>query len=323
MYKFAGVMASVSMAAALAFGGTAVGQEYPDRPITIVVPYVAGGPADILARRLADPLSKELGVPVVIDNRGGAGGNLGMQVVAEAPADGYTILLTVNAQLAINPHLFTNLSWDPIEDFEPISYLSRTSYVLYKNPDAPIDSLADLIAMEKADPGSLSYASSGVGSGPHLAGAMLNTAAGISMEHIPYQGGAAVYPDLLAGRVPLFFGTLVWLNDVKEGRLDVLAVASEQEMPLLPGVPVIADTLPGFEASVWYAALAPKGTPEDIITKLNEGFIAALNDPGVVESLEAEGMEIVASSPDELAAHLASELDRWGPIVEASGASVN
>lgn len=323
MYKFAGVMASVSMAAALAFGGTAVGQEYPDRPITIVVPYVAGGPADILARRLADPLSKELGVPVVIDNRGGAGGNLGMQVVAEAPADGYTILLTVNAQLVINPHLFSNLSWDPIEDFEPISYLSRTSYVLYKNPDAPIDSLADLIAMEKADPGSLSYASSGVGSGPHLAGAMLNTAAGISMEHIPYQGGAAVYPDLLAGRVPLFFGTLVWLNDVKEGRLDVLAVASEQEMPLLPGVPVIADTLPGFEASVWYAALAPKGTPEDIITKLNEGFIAALNDPGVVESLEAEGMEIVASSPDELAAHLASELDRWGPIVEASGASVN
>lgn len=282
MHRLARVLSIISVVV-----GPSFAQTYPDKPITVVVPYIAGGPADILARRLAKPLSKKLGVRVLVDNRGGAGGNLGMHVVAEAEPDGYTLVLTVNAQLAINPNLFANLTWDPIEDFEPISHLSRAAYVLYKNPDVPLNSIQDLIDAEKADPGLLSYASSGIGSRLHLPAPCSMPAPAFRWSHSG-RGGGLSRPSCRTGAPLLRHARMAQRGQGGPPRRNRRR-NRRAYFPLLPDVPTIAETLEGFETSVWYAVLAPKGTPKDIIAKLNDGFVTALNNPSVTGAAGSRG----------------------------------
>jgi tripartite-type tricarboxylate transporter receptor subunit TctC len=298
--------------------------DYPSKPIHIIVPYVAGGGGDIFARRLLPALSKELGTEIVVENRGGAGGNIGMQAAAAAAPDGYTIVFALSAQLALNATMYPNKGWDAIEDFEPITYLAWAPYVLVTNPSVPAKTVQELIDLEKATPGTLSFASPGIGSPPHLAGAQINKIAGIEMQHIPYQGGGAVYPDLLAGRVSMYFATLSSsAGHIKDGKLNLIATGAAKRPAVLPDLPTVAETLPGIDVTVWYGVLAPKGTPRPIVDKLNKAFIAAINDPEVAKILAADAVETVASTPEELAAHITEEIAKWAPIIKDSGATLN
>ena len=298
--------------------------DYPNKPIHIIVPYVAGGGADIFTRRLLEPLSKELGTEIIVENCGGAGGNIGMQAAASAAPDGYTVVFALSAQLALNATMYPNKGWDAIEDFEPITWLAWAPYVLVAHPSVPAKTVQELIDYERANPGTLSFASPGIGSPPHLAGAQINKLADIDMQHIPYQGGGAVYPDLLAGRVSMYFATLSSsAGYIKDGKLNLIATGAAKRPAVLPDLPTVAETMPGIDVTVWYGVLAPKGTPRPIIEKLNKAFLAAINDPEVSKVLAADAVETVGSTPEELATHIKEEIAKWAPIIKESGATLN
>ena len=297
--------------------------DYPNRPIRLVVPYPPGGGTDVAARRLAEEMGKGLGQRLVVENVGGAGGLLGMQQVARAEPNGYTLVLALTAQFAVNPSLFPNLPYDPVNDYAPIALLAAAPYVLVVHPDLPVRSVTDLVALARRQTDKLSYASAGNGSGAHLSTELLKSMAGIDMVHVPYKGAGAAYTDLLAGRIPLMFSTYATVSGhLEAGRLRAIAVSTEQRAPGLKDVPAIAETLPGYRSDVWYVLAAPAGTPNDIVARLNTEALAALKSPVIAKQLADDLIQVIGSRPDEVKPFIVTEIAKWGEVVKRSGAHI-
>jgi tripartite-type tricarboxylate transporter receptor subunit TctC len=296
---------------------------YPTRPIRVINPYAPGGGSDVLARRFAQELTTRLGQSVIVENVAGAGGIPGMRQVAEAAKDGYTLSFALTAQFAINPSLFANLPYDPLRDFDPVSVLASAPYVLVVHPSLPARSLKELIALARKQPGILSYASAGNGSGPHLSAALLNRMAGIDTQHIPYKGGGPGLIDVLAGRVLMTFVIYPSMaGHLKTGRLRAMGVTTAKRVDVLPDVPAIAEILPGYQADVWYMAAAPAGTPKDIVARLHSEFVKALHAPAIKQSLEGDGILLIGNSPADAKDFMRREIAKWAEVVKASGARV-
>ncbi len=308
--------------ACIAFAAAA--QPYPNKPVNLVVPQAAGGTNDIVARLIAPPLGDALGTSIVVENRPGAGGNIGTQSVARAAKDGYTLLLTINSAQAINPALYKNPGFDPVNDFVPLYYIGATPYVLVAPPGSPLKTLADVVATAKKRPGELSYASAGNGTISHLLGAMLNTSAGIDMQHIPYKGVAPAINDVLGGQVPLAFASLPSaLNYIKTGKLQAIAISSAKRSTAAPEIPTIAETYPDCVGEVWVAIFAPAGTNVVAINKIQSAMKLALAMPDVRDRLMAQGLDLAPVPPEKLGALLKDELVKWVRIVKASGAQLD
>ena len=297
---------------------------YPSRPITLVVPFPAGGSTDLVARLIASRMTGVLGQQIVIDNRGGAGGNLGSAAVARAEPDGYTILMGTVATHALNPALQKKMPYDAVKDFAPISLLALIPNVLVVSNDFPAKNVKELIDLLKAKPGEYSYASSGNGTPLHLSGELFKSMAGVDMVHVPYKGAGPALVDVIAGHVPIMFDNLPpSLEQIRAGKIRGLAVTTKERAPSIPDLPTIAETLPGYETYSWNAFFAPAGTPKAIIAKLNEASLAALKDPEVSAKLADLSATVVGSTPEELATHVKDELAKWAPVVAASGARID
>ena len=296
---------------------------YPTKPITLIVPQAAGGANDTIARIYAQKLSEHLGQQVVIENKVGAGGNIGTVAAAKAPKDGYTLLLTVNSAHLINYYLYKNAGFDPLKDFEPITPVATAGYVLVAEPAFPGKNVNDLIAYAKANPG-MSYASAGNGTLNHLLAEMLKVQTGIDMQHIPYKSAAASVADVVGGRVPVSFQSVPSaLAFVKSGKLKVLGVANEKRVAALPDVPTIGETIPGYGSTPWYGLFAPAGTPKAVTAKLHEASAKALASKDVQEKLIAQGCEALTSTPDQFAAMIRAEMPHWQKVIKESGAAVD
>ncbi|MBU3670054.1 MAG: tripartite tricarboxylate transporter substrate binding protein [Polynucleobacter sp.] len=310
--------------AGLLFSISAFAQTYPSKPITMVVPQAAGGTNDIVGRLIAPAFGEAIGASVVVENRPGAGGNIGTQSVARATKDGYTLLLTINSAQAINPALYKNPGFDPINDFVPLYYIGATPYVLVSPPGSPYKTLADVISAAKKKPGELSYASAGNGTISHLLGAMLNTSAGIEMQHIPYKGVAPAINDVLGGQVPLAFASLPSaLNYIKAGKLQAIAISSAKRSSAAPEIPTIAETYPDCVGEVWVALFAPAGTPVNAVKKVQAAMDKVMATPEVREKLIAQGLDLTPVPPAKLVTLLKDELVKWAKIVKASGAQLD
>ncbi len=299
----------------------AAADPWPAKPVRIVVPFAPGGPADLVPRLIGPKLSEIWGQPVVVDNRPGAGGNIGMDAVARSLADGYTLVIGPNGNLVVNPHLYANLPYDVARDFAPITLVATFSNVLVVNPELPAKSVAELIALAKAKPRSLSYGSPGMGSQPHLGGEYLKLTAGIDIVHVPYNGTAPALRDLLGGQIAFMFAqTSAALPHIQSGKLRALGVASRKRAPQLPDVPTIEEAgLPGFEAVSWYALLAPAATPKDVVARIQADVARVLQMPDIREKLAQQGGEPVGNTPAELAALLRNESARYADIVRRAG----
>jgi tripartite-type tricarboxylate transporter receptor subunit TctC len=290
----------------------------------MVVPQAAGGTNDIVGRLIAPAFGEAIGASVVVENRPGAGGNIGTQSVARATKDGYTLLLTINSAQAINPALYKNPGFDPINDFLPLYYIGATPYVLVSPPGSPYKTLADVISAAKKKPGELSYASAGNGTISHLLGAMLNTSAGIEMQHIPYKGVAPAINDVLGGQVPLAFASLPSaLNYIKAGKLQAIAISSAKRSSASPEIPTIAETYPDCVGEVWVALFAPAGTPVNAVKKVQAAMDKVMATPEVREKLIAQGLDLTPVPPAKLVTLLKDELVKWAKIVKASGAQLD
>ena len=299
-------------------------QPYPNKPIALVVPQTAGGTNDIVARLVAPPFGEAVGASVVVENRPGAGGNIGTQSVARSAKDGYTLLLTINSAQAINPALYKNPGFDPINDFVPLYYIGATPYVLVTPPGSPYKTLADVIAAAKKKPGELSYASAGNGTISHLLGAMLNTSAGIEMQHIPYKGVAPAINDVLGGQVPLAFASLPSaLNYIKAGKLQAIAISSAKRSSAAPEIPTIAETYPDCVGEVWVAIFAPMGVNADVVKKVQLAMEKVMTRQDVREKLIAQGLDLSPVPSAKLPSLLKDELAKWVKIVKASGAQLD
>ena len=298
-------------------------QAWPTKPVKLVVPYPPGGPTDIVARVIAERLTAQTGQPFVVDNRAGAGGNLGADVVAKSPPDGYTLLIATTAH-AINKSLFKNLTYDVQRDFAPVSLLTQGPLVLVVHPDFPAKSVGELIALAKAKPKSVSFASSGNGQSTHLAAELFATMAGAPMTHVPYKGSAPALNDLIAGQVPLMFDTMLSaMQHVKSGRLRALAITGTQRSPAAPEIPTLAESgLPGYQAYAWNGLFAPAGTPPAVLNRLNEELKTALSQPAVQEKFSAQGFAGTWTPPAQTVTFLQAEVDKWARTVQQSGAKV-
>ena len=318
-------MQRIVIAAFCVLSGTAAqgaeAQTYPSKPVRFIVPFAPGGPTDIFARAVSAKLAEALGQPVVVDNRGGAGGNIGTEMVAKAAADGYTLLMGTVGTHAINPSLYPRVGFDPIRDFAPITLVADTPSLLAVHPSVPANSVRELLAIAKAKPGQLSYASAGNGTSNHLAGVLLCMMAGIEMVHIPYKGSGPALIDVLAGQVPVMFNNPASIMPhLKAGKLRALALSSATRSRLLPALPTLAESgVPGFEVRSWHGAFAPAGTSRDIVTRLHGEIVKALSQPDVKERFEAQGVELVGNRPEEFAAFLQKEQVKWSKVVKASG----
>jgi len=314
----------ILLAAALSGAPLAAWAAFPERPLRLVVPFPAGGAADLMARGLAQHLGEQLGQQVVIDNRGGAGGTLACEIVARAPADGYTLLFGTMGTQAINPALYSKLRYDPLKDFAPIALTHITPRVLVVGPSVKARTVGELVALARAKAGQLTYGSAGNGSSSHLSGALFESLAGVDLVHVPYKGSAPLLTDLLAGRVDATFDSFtVYEEHIKSGRVRALAVTSRTRMAALPQVPTLAEAgLPGYEVSNWLGVLAPAGTPKEVVTALHSAVIRAMSDAGMKRQLTALGIEPAASTPDEFSALIRSEIPKWAQLVKTSGATV-
>jgi tripartite-type tricarboxylate transporter receptor subunit TctC len=293
-------------------------QQYPSRPIRIVVPFAPGGPNDILARLMAQQLTEAWGHPVIVDNRPGGGTVIGTEIAAKSPPDGYTLLM-VSTTHTTNPSL-RKLPYDPIRDIEPVILVASGPNVLLTHPSVPARSVKDLIALARARPDQVTYGSGGLGTSTHLAGAMLALVGRVKMVHVPYKGGAPATVDLMSGQITWMVGTILpSMPPIRSGRLRALAVTSARRTAVLPDVPAVAETLPGFEAVSWYGVAAPGGTPKEIIAKLNQALAKRLHSPAIRERLAGEGAEVVAGSPEEFGAFYRAEIEKWGKVIRAAG----
>ncbi|NVO17192.1 MAG: tripartite tricarboxylate transporter substrate binding protein [Rhodoplanes sp.] len=296
-------------------------QEFPSRPIRLVVPFPPGGPNDIIARTVGQRMSELLGQPVLIDNRGGAGGVLGTDAVAKAEPDGYTIGVTSAGALAISSSLQEKIPYDPLKDFKPITLVAKVPEILAVAPTLPVSTMAELVALAKAKPGDISFASSGPGSMPHLAGELLKITAGIDIVHIPYRGAAPAVTDILASQVHIVFLDIpVLLPHIQAGKLKAIAVGSRERAPSLKDVPTTAEAgFPQVEAENWYGMVAPAATPPAVIAKLHKAAVDAMKSPDVKDKLAAQGAILVGDTPEEFAAYIRSEIDKWRKVVVAAG----
>jgi len=309
---------------ALLFAATAAAQGYPTRPVRIVIPLSPGGTTDVPGRIIAQRLSEALGQQFYVENRAGAGGTIGADYVAKSKPDGYTLLLTATPHV-ITGNLYKNLPYNTLADFAPVIRVASGPYVLTVHPSLGVNSVKELIALAKANPGKIDYASSGNGSAQHLVGALFAHMAGIELTHVPYKGSGPAQQDLIAGMVKVGFpGTPIVIPHVKAGRLKALAVTTVQRSPQMPDVPTIAEAgVPGYEAIVWVGLLAPAGTPPDIIAKLNGEIGKLLRSPDVQQLLASSGVDATPTTPEEFGAYLKSEFEKWGKVVRDSGATVN
>ncbi|MFP3756483.1 Tripartite tricarboxylate transporter family receptor [compost metagenome] len=319
-------LAGMAMATALTLAavGGAHADTYPTKPIQMIVPQAPGGTNDIVARLVAADLSQRLGQQVVVENRPGAGGNIGTQAAARATADGYTLLMTISSTQAINPSLYRQIPFDPIKDFEPIAPVATVPNVLVVNPAFPAKSMAELITMAKAKPDFYRYASAGNGTLNHLLGEMLNSMAGIKLEHVPYKGVAPALNDVLGNQVPMAFASLPSvLAHIKAGKVRALGVSSAKRSPFAPDIPAISETVPGYSGDLWVGLFAVRGTPKPVTEKLAKTLQAALADAPLRDKLAAQGAEVLTGTSQQFSTMLRADIDKWGKIVKASGAQVD
>ena len=308
---------------ALLAGAASAQSSYPNKPIRLVVPFATGGTTTILARLLADRMGQALGQPVVVDNRPGAGGNVGMDMVAKAEPDGTTILMGPIG-LAINPALYSKMPFDPLKDLAPIGLYGGVPNLLVVHPGLPVGSVQELVAYAKANPGKLNYASNGNGTSSHLAAEMLKSAAGIEIVHVPYKGGGPAMQDLIGGQVSMLFDQMpAVLPQVQAGRVKALGVSSLKRSAAAPDVPAISEALPGFDMTVWFGFLAPRGTPADIVNKLNAEMQRALKDKAFQTQLAGMGVTPMPGTPEEFARYLRSETSRWTKVGHDSCAKLD
>ena len=308
---------------AIAFGASA--QTYPAKPIHFVVPYPAGGPLDTVARLLGSKVAESMKQPVIVENKPGAGGNIGADFVAKSPADGYTLLMGAVATHAINPTLYPHIPYDPVRDFVPITQVASTPNVLVVNPSLPVRDVQEFIAYAKANPGKLNFGSGSTGSAGHLAGELFDTLAGVKMVHVPYKGAGPAMQDLIGGQIQLMFDNLASsLGQIKAGRVRALAVTTAKRSALAPDLPTIAESgLPGFDISTWFGVFAPAKTPQPIVDRLYTEFTRALALPEVREAMLKLGAEPVGNKPAEFAAYIQSEADKYAKLIRASGAKAD
>jgi len=299
--------------------------DYPTKPIRLVVPFPPGGTTDILARAVAQKLSETWNQQVIVDNRPGAGGNIGSDLVAKAAPDGYTLVMGTVGTHAINPNLYAKMPYDHVKDFAPVILVAGVPNVLVVNPSLPVHSVKELIDYAKANPGKLNFASSGNGTSIHLSGELFKTMAGVQMTHVPYKGSSPALADLMGGQVQLMFDNLPSsLGLIKGGKLRAIAVTSATRAAALPDVPTIAESgLPGFEASSWFGVLAPAATPHEIVAKLNGTIALWLATPEAKEKLLAQGAIAAGGSPEDFARHIDRETAKWAKVVKASGAHID
>jgi tripartite-type tricarboxylate transporter receptor subunit TctC len=323
--KTLGFAAALAAALTLVGARDVIAQGYPAHPVKFVVPYPAGGAADILARVVGQKLSERLGQPVVIDNRPGAGTAIGSELVAKAPADGYTILMGTVSSHAINPALNTHVGYDPIKDFAPISPVASLPFILDVHPAVPANSVAELIALAKAHPGKLNFASAGNGTSNHLAGELFKSMAGIDIVHVPYRGSAPALSDVIAGQVTMMFDlTITSLPQIQAKQVKALAITTPKRSALAPDLPTVAESgLPGYAVDAWFGVFAPAGTPMPIVDRLNADTVAAMSLPDVRERLAGQGAEPLTSTPAAFADFVRSEAAKWQKVIRESGATVN
>lgn len=307
------------------FAPTLAQPAYPSKPVRIIVPSTPAGVLDNVARTLALRLADQLGQPIVIENKGGAGGNIGAEAAARAPADGYTLFIGFNATHGANLALFGKLSYDPVGDFAPISLLAAVPNIISVHPSVPVKSLSELVALAKARPGQLSYASSGNGTSTHLAAEMFKAAAGIDIVHIPYKGSAPAVADVIAGQVPVIVDSVASsTSQVKAGKLKALATTSPRRLGVLPELPTVAESgYPGFQSTAWVGLLAPAGTPKPVIELINAAVLKVMALPETRERMAGFGAEITTSTPDEFAAHIRSEMTKLGKVIRDAKIKVN
>jgi tripartite-type tricarboxylate transporter receptor subunit TctC len=305
-------------------GPAAAQDKYPSKPITLVVPQAAGGANDTIARVVGQRLSELLGQPVIIDNRTGAGGNVGTVAAAKARNDGYTLMLTADSSMVINPSLYKNTGFDPLKDFEPVGPVATAGYVLVANTNFPAKNVAELVALAKQQPGKINIGSAGNGTLNHLIGEMLGKATGIELTHVPYKGAAAAVTDLVAGNVQVSVQSLPSsISFIRSGKVKVLGVVNPKRVPALPDAAPIGDTVKGFGATPWYGLFAPAGTPKAIVTQLNAAIAKALESKEVQERLAGVGCEPFKSTPEQFAQLVRDDLPRWAKIVKESGATID
>ncbi len=313
------------MAILLSLTGLAHAQEkFPNRQLTLVVPQAAGGANDAIARVVAQKLSDQWGQSVVVENRPGAGGNVGTAYAAKAKNDGYTLLVNADSAQVINPFLYAKTGFDSVKDFEPVAPLAKAGYVLVANPSLPANNVAELIALAKSKPGALSIASAGNGTLNHLIGEMLQKATDIQLQHIPYKGAAAAATDVVGGQVPLSVQSMPSsIAFIRSGKLKVLGVVNEKRLAALPDAPSIGETVPGFGATPWYGMFAPAGTPKNITLQIQNDIAKVLDSKDVQERLATLGCETFKGTGDQLAQIVKSDMVRWAKIVKDSGAKID
>jgi tripartite-type tricarboxylate transporter receptor subunit TctC len=315
----------IALTAAMLAMPIASSNEYPDRPIRLIVPFPPGGGADNLARMIMPKVAEHLGQPIVIENKPGAGGNVGAEQVARATPDGYTLLYGTNGTHGINASLYGHLRFDPLKDFVPVSRMTQIAALLIVNPALPVKSVSDLIAYAKANPGKVNFASAGNGTTSHLAGEMFKTMTGLEIVHVPYKGGAAAATDLMAGQVQMMIDVMPNAYPLsKGGKVRGIAVTTRSRFPGAPELPTFAESgLKGFEISAWDGVFAPAGTPEHIVDRLNTAIRKALSDPQLREQLIANGAQPATMTSPEFARFVAEELERWGKLVRSAGAKLD
>jgi tripartite-type tricarboxylate transporter receptor subunit TctC len=318
------IAAAAALLALVYMAAAAVAADYPVRPVTLVVGFTPGGPSDVLARIVAKELGALLGQPFVVDNRPGAGGNVAGDVVAHAAPDGYTLLMGNNSILATNASLYKKIDFDPEKDFAPISLIGTQANILVVNPKVPANSMAELIALAKAVPGKLNFASSGYGAAAHLAGELFKAEAHIDIVHVPYKGAAPALQDVIAGQDQMMFATAASvIGFIKGGLVRPLAVTTLKRTAILPDVATVDELgIKGFDATTWHGLVAPAGTPVEIVEKLNRATVEALADPEVRHALDGLGVDIVGGTPQEFAAYIKSEIPKWAAVIKTSGAKL-
>ena len=318
------VRRSIAALTLAAMATVAAAQEYPNKPIKLIVPFPPGGGTDILARTVGNYLSTHEKWTVVVDNRAGAGGNIGVDATAKSPPDGYTVVMGQTSNLAISPTLYTNLPYNPEKDLEPIVLVGSGPIAIVVKADSKFKTLDDLIAAAKARPDTITMATPGSGTVAHLAGVRLQKLTGAKFTHVPYKGAAAAIPDLLGGNVDFYLSSVPTLQgQIQGGKMRALAVTSAKRSPVLPNVPTVGETVKGFEANTWFGILAPAKTPKPVIAKLNAEINKALKDPAVRAAIEKEGGEVLGGTPEQFAQLIKSDLASWGVLVKESGAKVD
>jgi tripartite-type tricarboxylate transporter receptor subunit TctC len=311
--------------AAFAFALPAAAQDFPSKPLRLICAFPPGGPVDVTSRAIARELGKQLGQPVVVENKPGAGGNIGAEAAAHAAPDGYTLFITWNALHAVSPLLYTKLNYDPNKDLAPVTKLVSFREVLVVHPDLPVKSVSELVALAKANPGKLTFASPGSGTVSHMAGTMFSEKIGVPLVHVPYKGSAPALTDMVAGRVTMMFDHIPSvLPQIKAGKLRALATTGRQRDPQLPELPTVEEAgVPGFETGVWFGLSVPAGTPKPVISRLNAETVRGAQAPDFVATMTKLGYDITVSTPEQMAETLREEIHVWAPIVKASGARLD